>query len=84
MCLGSSRKCNGVLKSDSMILMNLILKVNSYSSSIYDTVLHFLDLLGGKKYLIEPLSPAKAARKQTKNSSGELDNVGIWGRATEL
>lgn len=67
-----------------MILMNLILKVNSYSFSIYDTVLNFLDLLGGKKYFLEPLSPAKAALKQTKNSSRELDNVGIWGRATEL
>lgn len=67
-----------------MILMNLILKVNSYSFSIYDTVSNFLDLLGRKKYLLEPLSPAKAALKQTKKSSGELDNVGIWGRATEL
>lgn len=67
-----------------MILMNLILKVNSYSFPIYDTVLNFLDLLGGKKYLFEPLSPAKAALEQTKNSSRELDNVGIWGRATEL
>lgn len=67
-----------------MILMNLILKVSSYSFPIYDTVLNFLDLLGGKKYLLEPLSPAKAALTQTKNSSGELDNIGIWGRATEL
>lgn len=49
-----------------MILMNLILKVSSYSFPIYDTVLNFLNLLGGKKYLHGPLSPAKLPLNKQK------------------